>query len=257
MKVAILAGGKGIRLHPETVTTPKPMVAVGGKPLLWHIMRRYSHFGFEDFAIALGYRGDVIKRFMMNYREMTSDVTVDFRTGGVAAHGSPALDWRVDLVETGANANTGARVRRLGPYLNGNPFMLTYGDGVSDVDLAALRAFHRRHGRLATLTAVRPPSRFGHVEIDGDAVVAFDEKPQLSQGRINGGFFVFENPVLDYIPEGEDVSLERDVLPKLAADGQLMAYPHDGFWHCMDTQRDRELLEGMWARGRAPWKAWD
>jgi glucose-1-phosphate cytidylyltransferase len=256
MKVVILAGGRGTRLAPETEFRPKPMVEVGGRPLLWHIMRHYSRYGHEQFVIALGFLGEVIKRYMVDWGTLDGSLRVDFRAHATEPLDGSRLDWQVELVETGLESQTGARLRHLAPYLRDGTFMLTYGDGVSDVDLDALLAHHRSHGRMATLTAVHPPARFGHLVFEGDRVATFSEKPQLGEGWINGGFFVFEAGVLDLIPEGEEVSLELQVLPRLAADGELHAYRHQSFWHCMDTPRDRELLEGLWQSGKAPWKTW-
>ena len=252
MKVAILAGGRGTRLAEETDVRPKPMVEIGGKPILWHIMTYYEAYGFDDFAIALGYKGDFIKKWMVDYASLTSDVTVNFRNGSVFQHRGEAMDWKVDLIDTGLDTLTGCRVKRLRDHLGSGTFMLTYGDGLCDVDLTELLAFHRRHGRMATLTAVRPPARFGRIEFEGDRVADFSEKPQASEGWINGGFFVLEPAVLDYI-EGDETSWEAGPLAKLAADGQLMAYKHDAFWQCMDTLRDKLMLGELWASGEAPW----
>jgi glucose-1-phosphate cytidylyltransferase len=256
MKVVILAGGLGTRLAPETEFRPKPMVEVGGRPLLWHIMRHYARYGHEEFVIALGFLGDVIKRYMVDYATLHGSVKVDFRSNQAEPLDSIRDDWRVELVETGLDADTGARVKRLMPYLRDETFMLTYGDGVSNVDLDALLSYHRSHQGLATVTAVRPPARFGHLAFDGDRVTSFSEKHQLREGWINGGFFVFEPELLDRIPEGSSVSLELHVLSKLAEEGELHAYRHDSFWQCMDTVRDRQYLEGLWKQGDAPWKTW-
>jgi glucose-1-phosphate cytidylyltransferase len=256
MKVAILAGGVGSRLSEETVTRPKPMVEIGNRPILWHIMKHYSHHGWNDFVIALGYKGDYIKRWMVDYVSLTSDLTVRGRDGSVEYHGSECEDWTVSLVDTGQPTQTGGRIKRLAPHLGNSTFMLTWGDGVSDVDLRALVDFHRSHGRLATMTAVRPPARFGHLELDGDQIVEFSEKPQAREGWINGAFFVLEPEVFDYI-DGDDTQWEREPLERLAKDGQLMAYRHHGFWQCMDTLRDKNLLEQLWESGDAPWKVWD
>lgn len=256
MKVVILAGGRGTRLAPETEYRPKPMVEVGGRPMLWHIMRHYSQYGHEQFVIALGFLGNVIKRYVVEYGTLNGALKVDFRKQEAMALDENPLAWQVELVETGLDAQTGARLRRLAPNLRGETFMLTYGDGVSDVDLDALLEFHRSHGGLATLTAVHPPARFGHLVFDGDRVESFSEKPQVGEGWINGGFFVFESEVLDLIPEGEEIALERHVLPPLAASGELHAYRHQSFWQCMDTQRDRQLLETLWQSGNPPWKSW-
>ncbi|MFT5049984.1 MAG: glucose-1-phosphate cytidylyltransferase [Chlamydiales bacterium] len=252
MKTIILAGGRGARLGPLTIMTPKPMIEIGGDPILVHIMRRYAKFGYHDFAIALGFKGEVIKRYIIDHGSLSGYVKVDFKTGEVSSDESPHENWEVELIDTGAKSNTGARVRNLSRFIDGR-FMLTYGDGLADVDIAALVAFHESHGKLATLTAVRPLARFGHLQMDGGRVARFSEKSQLNEGWINGGFFVLEPEVLDLIPEGSDVSFEVNVLQKLAADGQLMAYQHNSFWQCMDTVRDREVLEALWETGDAPW----
>jgi glucose-1-phosphate cytidylyltransferase len=255
MKVAILAGGKGVRMWPETDRLPKPMITVGDRPILWHIMQHYSGFGYREFCVALGYRGEEIKRYLSGCAAPAGDLVVDFRERADAGRGGGLADWRVELVETGMEAGTGARLRRLAGRVGPGPFMLTYGDAVADVDVNALVAFHRAHGRLATLTAVRPPARFGHLEFEGDRVAQFAEKPQLAEGWISGGYFVLEPGVLDQVGTDEHSSFERETLPFLAARGELMAYRHASFWQCMDTPRDRGLLEDLWARGDAPWKS--
>ena len=256
MKVAILAGGAGTRLMEETVVRPKPMVEIGGKPLLWHVMMHYSGSGFNEFAIALGYKGDYIKKYMVDYASLQGNLTVDLHRGGVNRHDEEGqLDWNVNLIDTGMKTNTGGRVRRLAPYLGDSTFMLTWGDGVSDVNLDDLLAFHRSHGRLATVTAVRPPARFGHLEFDGDRVREFSEKPQTGEGWINGAFFVLEPEVLDYIAD-DATAWEREPMERLARDGQLMAFKHDGFWQCMDSLRDVVRLQQLWDSGNAPWKTW-
>ncbi|MGH3003480.1 MAG: glucose-1-phosphate cytidylyltransferase [Gaiellaceae bacterium] len=257
MKVAILAGGTGSRLSEETVVKPKPMVEVGGRPMLWHIMKYYSHWGHNDFFIGLGYRGEYIKRYFVDYSSLSSDLTVSFRDGAVTKHenGSGMEDWQVRLCDTGVGSETGGRIKRLAPYLDDGTFMLTWGDGVSTVDLDRLLEFHRSHGKLATLTAVRPPARFGHLELNGDRIVEFSEKPQTGEGWINGAFFVLEPGVFDYI-DGDQTRFEREPLERLAADDQLMAYRHYDFWQCMDTLREKMLLEELWESGRAPWKVW-
>jgi glucose-1-phosphate cytidylyltransferase len=256
MKVAILAGGVGSRIQEETEVKPKPMVEIGGRPILWHIMKIYAHQGLRDFVVALGYKGDYVKRYMVDYASLEGDLTVGMRDGRVEAHGNGERDdWNVALVDTGQTTNKGGRIKRLAPYLGGETFMMTWGDGVADIDLSRLLAFHRAHGKLATLTAVRPPARFGHIELEGDVVTEFSEKPQAREGWINGAFFVLEPQVLDYI-EGDDTEWEKEPLERLAADGQLMAYRHEGFWQCMDTLRERKLLEQLWDSGRAPWKVW-
>jgi glucose-1-phosphate cytidylyltransferase len=256
MKVGILAGGVGSRLAEETVAKPKPMVEIGNQPILWHIMKHYSHHGIDDFVVALGYKGECIKRWMVDYASLASDLTVRSRDGSVEMHDRDCEDWTVSLVDTGQPTNTGGRIKRLQSHLGDDTFMLTWGDGVSNVDLDALLAFHRSHGKLATMTAVRPPARFGHLEIDGDRISEFSEKPQAGEGWINGAFFVLEPGIFDYI-DGDDTQWEREPLENLAKDGELMAYRHYGFWQCMDTLRDKVLLEQLWADGSAPWKAWD
>lgn len=254
MKVAILAGGLGSRLAEETEIRPKPMVEIGSMPILWHIMKYYGHFGYDDFVIALGYKGEVIKKYVVDYASLTGDLTVRLARGEVRAHEVERDDWTVTLVDTGQSTATGGRVKRLKDHLGDATFMLTWGDGVSTVDLDKLLAFHRAHGKLATVTAVRPPARFGHLQLDGDRITEFSEKPQVGEGWINGAFFVLEPEVLDYI-EGDDTQFEREPLEQLAKDGQLMAYKHHGFWQCMDTIRDRKLLEALWATN-PPWKVW-
>ncbi len=253
MKVAILAGGIGSRLSEETESRPKPMVEIGGTPILWHIMKIYASFGHRDFVVALGYKGEVIKKYVVDYCALTSNLSVQLRTGRVRRTADvSALDWNLELVDTGIATETGGRVKRLQPFIGRETFMLTWGDGVADIDLDALLRFHRAHGKIATLTAVRPPARFGHLDLDGDRVGEFSEKPQTAEGWINGAFFVLEPEVFDYI-DGDATSFERGPLTRLARDGELMAYRHDSFWQCMDTVRDRKLLEELWSSGRAPW----
>ncbi len=258
MKVAILAGGLGSRISEETEIKPKPMVEIGGRPILWHIMKHYAHHGYREFVIALGYKGEVIKRYMVEYASLHSDLTVDLREGRVSrngnGNGSEPDDWTVDLIETGQDTATGGRIKRLAPHVGEGTFMLTWGDGVSNIDLDRLLAFHRAHGKLATLTAVRPPARFGHLELDGDRIDEFSEKPQIGEGWINGAFFVLEPGVFDYV-DGDATQWEREPLERLARDGQLMAYRHEDFWQCMDTIRDKKLLEELWKDG-APWRTW-
>ena len=256
MKIAILAGGVGTRLVEETEIKPKPMVEIGGRPIIWHIMMHYSHYGFKNFIIALGYKGEVIKRYMVDYCSLNSNLTVDLETGAVEIHDGSKQDWKVDLIDTGIPTLTGGRIKRLAPYLDEGTFMLTWGDGVSDVDLDRLLEFHRSHGKLATLTAVRPPARFGHLEFEGDRVMQFSEKPQTAEGWINGAFFVLEPGVFDYI-DGDDTQWEREPLERLAEDGELMAFRHTSFWQCMDTLRDKRLLQELWDSGEAPWKVWE
>ena len=256
MKVVVLAGGLGTRLAEETEIKPKPMVEIGGHPILWHIMKHYAHHGFKEFFVALGYRGEIIKRFFVDYCNLSGSMTVDLLRGAVETQDSDSEDWVIHLRNTGQETNTGGRVKRLEPHLRGGTFMVTYGDGVCDIDLAALLAFHRAHGRVATVTAVRPPARFGGLVFDGDLVSDFTEKPQIGEGWINGGFLVCEPGIFDYL-EGDASSLEVDALERLAADRQLAAYRHNGFWQCMDTLRDKRLLESLWHERRAPWKVWE
>lgn len=231
------------------------MVEIGGRPILWHIMMHYAHYGFEDFVIALGYKGEVIKKYMVEYASLNSNLTVNMGTGAVNTHGFVHPDWMVQLIDTGIPTMTGGRIKRLAPYLGGETFMLTWGDGVSDVDLHALLDFHRSHGKLATMTIVRPPARYGHLILDGEHIVQFSEKPQLGEGWINGAFFVLEPEVFEYI-KGDQTPWEREPLERLAADGELMAYKHTSFWQCMDTLREKHLLESYWQTGNAPWKIW-
>jgi glucose-1-phosphate cytidylyltransferase len=254
MKTVILAGGLGTRLAEETDKTPKPMVEIGGMPILWHIMKIYAAARFEEFVIALGYRGDVVKRYFLDYHQVRNDLTIG-GDGKVTVHDGNRERWLVDLIETGIETQTGGRILRLADRLRDETFMLTYGDGVADVPCRALVDFHRSHGKLATVTAVRPPARFGGLVFDGDLVTEFTEKPQIGEGWINGGFFVLEPGVLDYIADDETI-WERDPLERLAADGQLMAYRHEGFWQPMDTLRDLRLLEALWESGEAPWRLW-
>ena len=255
VKVVILAGGLGTRLAEETEIVPKPMVDIGGRPILWHIMQGYAHHGFKDFLVALGYKGEVIKRFFIDYHTLNCDMTVELASGKLAIDRGANEDWKVTLIDTGPTTNTGGRVKRLQPWLSEGTFMLTYGDGVCDVDLTALLAFHRSHGRIATVTAVRPPARFGGLVFDGDIVSDFTEKPQIGEGWINGGFLVFEPRVFDYLA-GDESSLEANALENLARDRQLVAYRHDRFWQCMDTLRDKRQLQALWQQGKAPWKVW-
>ncbi len=254
MKVAILAGGRGTRLAEETGVRPKPMVEVGGRPILWHIMKYYESFGLNDFVIALGYKGEFIKRWMVDYSGlMNSDLTVDFRDNTVLRHEVEPIRWTAHLVDTGLATETGGRIKRLAPYLGDSTFMLTYGDGLADVDIGRLLEFHRSHGKLATVSAVRPPARFGHLRIENGRIREFKEKAQTDEGWINGGYFVLEPAVLDYIT-GDECIWESEPLMNLAREGQLMAYEHPGFWQCMDTIRDRDLLEELWQRDAAPWR---
>ena len=256
MKAVILAGGLGTRLAEETGVRPKPMVEVGGRPIIWHIMKSYSHFGVNEFVICLGYKGYMIKEYFANYGLHMSDVTIDMRSGSIDVHRNLAEDWRICLVDTGDETLTGGRLKRAMPYLgDDDTFCLTYGDGVADIDIAATIEFHRSHGRRATVTAVRPSSRFGQLEMDGDRVTEFAEKPVEAAGWINGGFFVLSREVESYI-EGDSTIWERQPMEQLASEGELHAYFHDGFWQPMDTLRDRQLLEELWAKRAAPWRVW-
>ncbi len=255
MKVIILCGGLGTRLREETELRPKPMVEIGGRPILWHIMQGYATYGFKEFILALGYKGEAIKRYFLDYYHLHSNLTISLAAGAVTAHDGEREDWLVHLVDTGLVTETGGRVKRLARWLGRETFMLTYGDGVCDANIPDLLRFHQGHGRLATVTAVRPPARFGGLSFNGDLVTDFSEKPQIGEGWINGGFFVLEPGVLDYLA-GDETILEREPLEHLAKDGQLAAYRHAGFWQCMDTLRDVRLLESLWESGKAPWKVW-
>lgn len=253
--VVILAGGLGTRLREETAFRPKPMVEIGGRPILWHIMKTYDHYGFRRFIVPVGYLGDAIKTYFLSYGDRHSDFTVNTLSGVLRRHDGPPESWDVTVIETGLDTMTGGRIRRLAPHLSGR-FMVTYGDGVADLPIDRLVAFHASHGKIATVTAVRPPSRFGSLGLDGERVVEFSEKPQAGAGWINGGYFVFEHRLLDYLVDDES-ALEREPLERLAHDGQLMAYRHNGFWEPMDTERDRTYLNNRWDEGTAPWKVWD
>jgi len=255
MKVAILAGGLGTRLAEETEVKPKPALELGEQPILWHIMKYYAHFGFKEFFVALGYKGDFIKKYFIDYHTLHGSVSVNLASGQLQRYGPGTEDWTVHLMDTGQETSTGGRVKRLEEWLKDETFLLTYGDGVCDVDLNELLRVHRSIGRIATVTAVRPPARFGELVFDGDLVTYFTEKPQIGEGWINGGFMVLEPAVFDYIRD-DATSLEADTLVRLAADRQLAAYRHFGFWQCMDTLREKRLLEGLWRGGRAPWKVW-
>jgi glucose-1-phosphate cytidylyltransferase len=256
MKVVILAGGLGTRLSEETDLIPKPMVPIGDQPILWHIMRHYAHHGFKEFVLALGYKGHVVKRFVLDVSAMQSSLTVDVATGSVSLHHDAAeLDWKVHLLETGLHTQTAGRVRMSLPIVGEETFMMTYGDGVSDVDLGALLDFHHSHGKLATMTVVRPPSHFGRMRFEGDQVVEFVEKPRRLDDWINGGFFVLEPGIAEYLHE--DGMWEVVALESLSAANELMAFRHEGFWHCMDSLRDKRLLEELWESGRPPWRTWE
>jgi glucose-1-phosphate cytidylyltransferase len=255
MKVVILAGGVGTRLSEETDLRPKPMVEIGHRPFLWHIMKHYSHYGFDDFVICVGYKGEQIKRYFVESASTVNDFTIDFATGAIEHHRSDTPPWRVTVVDTGHDSQTAGRMLKVREFLGDETFMMTYGDGVSDVNLASLLDFHREHGRLATVTAVHPRARFGQLRLNGTMVERFDEKPQMDQGWINGGYFVLEPGVFDYIPG--DIDWAREPMEKLAADGQLVANLHEGFWQCMDMLRDKLFLEAQWASGSPPWRVWD
>ena len=256
MKVVILAGGLGTRLSEHTEVKPKPLVEIGGRPILWHIIKHYAHYGFKEFVVAVGYKGELIKRFFVDYHSLSSNMTVRVGDGKVDTHRSGATeDWIVHLIDTGAETNTGGRLKRLQPILGNEPFLLTYGDGVSNVPLDQLVAFHKSHGKVATITAVRPPARFGGLLLDGPMVTEFQEKPQIGEGWINGGFMVFEPKIFEYLNADAD-SLEATALEKLAGHRQLAAMKHDQFWQCMDTLRELKLLERLWEGGHPPWKVW-
>jgi glucose-1-phosphate cytidylyltransferase len=256
MKAIILAGGMGSRLSEETNLRPKPMIEIGGKPILWHIMNIYSSFGIEEFVIALGYKAEVIKEYFLNFYALNNDISIDLSSGKTTIHDGNQPNWKIHLVDTGLRTETGGRLKRLAPWLHDNEtFMFTYGDGVSDIDLNALLKFHESHGKLATVTAVRPPGRFGRLAIHDDQVVDFYEKPEEGEGWINGGFFVLNSGVLDYI-DGDDTPWERTPIERLARDGQMVGYTHRGFWSCMDTLREKNMLEALWNSGTAPWKIW-
>jgi glucose-1-phosphate cytidylyltransferase len=256
MKVVILAGGRGTRLAEETTTRPKPMVEIGGKPILWHIMKLYGCYGYKEFLIACGYKGEMIKEYFHNYFIHNSDYIIDLRDGTRQIVKSNGDDWKVGVIDTGQETMTGGRILRLKEWTANHTFLATYGDGVGSVDIKSLVEFHKSHGKIATVTAVRPPARFGGLNIDGDQVIEFSEKPQAGGGWINGGFFVFEPGIFDYLLDDKTI-LERDPLERLAADLQLMAFRHAGFWQPMDTIRDKEYLEECWVSGRAPWKIWN
>jgi glucose-1-phosphate cytidylyltransferase len=256
MKVAILAGGLGTRLSEETTVKPKPMVEIGGKPILWHIMNIYAAYGFKEFVVALGYRGEVIKDYFLNYHYRSRSLTIQLKTGGVIAHNRDGEDWTVHLLDTGIDSQTGGRVKRIAEFLGGEPFMLTYGDGVGNINIAQLLQYHQVQGGLSTITAVRPPARFGQMIFDSEEqVTEFVEKPQLGEGWINGGFFVVQPEIVEYI-DGDQTIFEREPLERLALDGQLKAFRHPDFWYCMDTLRDVQLLNKLWEDGKAPWKTW-
>lgn len=257
MKVVILAGGFGTRISEESYLKPKPMIEIGERPILWHIMKEYSRYGFNEFVICLGYKQHVVKEFFADYFLHTSDITFDLATNEMTVHNNVAEPWKVTLVDTGLNTMTGGRVKRIRPYVGEETFMLTYGDGVANVDIAALLQYHQSHGKIATITTVNVGQRFGIIDVDGSGKIeAFREKNEADGSLINGGYMVMNPGVFDYI-EGDSTVLEKEPLENLAKDGQLMAYHHTGFWHCMDTQRDKKRLEEMWNSGNAPWKTWE
>jgi glucose-1-phosphate cytidylyltransferase len=257
MKVIILAGGVGSRLSEETTLRPKPMVEIGGKPILWHIMNIYAAHGFNEFIVALGYKAEVIKEYFLNFYALNNDISVDLATGKTTIHDGKQPNWKIHLVDTGLHTQTGGRLKRLAPWLDkSETFMFTYGDGVGDIDLHALLQFHKTHGKLASVTAVRPPARFGRMGIEGNLVTEFYEKPEEGEGWINGGFFVLHAKVLDYI-DGDGTSWENEPLERLARDRQMIGYTHRGFWSCMDTLREKNMLEDLWNSGKAPWKIWE
>jgi glucose-1-phosphate cytidylyltransferase len=255
MQVLILAGGRGTRLAEETSTRPKPMVEIGGKPILWHIMKTYASHGFNEFLIACGYKGEMIKEYFHNYFVHNTDYFLDLENGERKTVSPNGIDWKIGLLDTGLETMTGGRIKRLRPWVDSKPFMVTYGDGLGNVDVCRLLSFHRGHGKIATVTAVHPPARFGALDLDGDRVREFSEKPQAAEGWINGGFLVFEPEIFDYL-EGDETVLERETLERLAKDGELMAFRHDGFWQPMDTLREKQYLDGLWNAGKAPWKIW-
>jgi len=261
MKTVILCGGQGTRIRDVSDSMPKPMIPVGNYPILWHIMRNYSVWGHRDFVLCLGYKGDIIRRFFLEYRNQVNDITLDMGSGELSyldGNGGWLPDWLVTMAETGNKAMTGARVRKIMRHLAGDEnFFLTYGDGLGDVDLDALLAFHKRHGKILTVTGVRPPGRFGEIRCDVQGhVTEFNEKPQAAEGLISGGFFVCRRELFDYLDDREDLIFEKEPMRNLVRDGQLMVFEHDGFWQPMDTARDHQLLNGLWERGEAPWKIW-
>ena len=253
MKVVILAGGLGTRLAEETARKPKPMVEIGGRPMLWHIMSIYAAYGFKEFVVALGYKGEVIKDYFLNYHHRSRSLSVNLHSGEVDVHNGAGEDWTVHLLDTGAETQTGGRVKQAAEFIGHEPFMLTYGDGVSNVNISTLVKFHHEQKKLATITAVRPPARFGQMIFDGERVSEFIEKPQIGEGWINGGFFVLQPEIVDYIEDDQSI-FERKPLEQIAANGQLAAYKHNEFWHCMDTLRDVKTLNKLWMDGSAPWK---
>ena len=256
MKVIVLAGGLGSRLAEYTKSIPKPMVTIGGKPIIWHILRTYAFYGHNDFYLALGYKAEIIKEYFLNYRSLNADFTVDLQDGHINFHETDTTDWKVSLIETGLKTMTGGRVKKMKPFIGNETFMLTYGDGVANIDINKVIKFHKSHGKMVTVTAVRPTARFGELEMKGDEVTSFQEKPQTNQGWINGGYFIIEPEFFNFIKEDATI-LERDPLEKAAKSGELMAYCHEGYWQCMDTQRDKDSLEELWDSGNAPWDVYN
>lgn len=259
MKIVILCGGQGTRLREETEFRPKPMVEIGGRPILWHIMKLYAHAGITDFVLCLGYKGDLIKEYFLNYEEMNNDCSLELGVSGSLTFESEHHErgWKILLANTGASTQTGARVKKIERHIDSDEFLLTYGDGVADVNIQDVIAFHRKHGKTGTVVGVRPPSRFGELVTNGGtSVVEFSEKPQASQSFINGGFFIFKKSFFSYLSADETCVLEREPLEQLAKDGELIMYPHQGFWQCMDTPRDLRYLINLWETDRAPWKVW-
>ena len=254
MKVVILAGGFGSRLSELTQNIPKPMVTIGGKPIMWHIMKTYAKYNHSDFYLALGYKAELIKDYFLNYRSLNADFTVELGSGKITAHQQDDVNWKVTLVDTGLSSMTGGRVKRMRDYIGNETFLLTYGDGLADIDINSLINFHKGHGKMVTVSAVHPGARFGELDLDGDLVTSFKEKPQTTQGWINGGYFVIEPEFFDLI-DGDSTILEQDPLERASQMGELMSFQHDGFWQCMDTKRDRDSLEFLWESGNAPWKA--
>lgn len=252
MKVIILAGGFGVRLSEYTESIPKPMVTIGGRPILWHIMNHFAAYNYKDFYLALGYKAEMVKEYFLHYRSLNSDFRVSLDSGDVKYHQTDTVDWQVTMVDTGQQSMTGGRVKRIQPYIGNERFLLTYGDGLSNVDLGELMKFHESHGKMVTVTAVHPSARFGELDIDDDKVRSFKEKPQTGQGWINGGFFVIEPEFFDFIEDDQSI-LEQEPLEKVTAAGELMAFRHDGYWQCMDTKRDRDTLEELWRSGNPPW----
>jgi len=260
MKVAILCGGMGTRLREETEFRPKPMVEIGGRPILWHIMKIYAHYGFNEFILCLGYKGEMIKEYFLNFEILNSDFTLELGTASknIIIHETHRREnWKITMVDTGLQAMTGARIKRIEKFIDTDTFMMTYGDGVGDVDIRKLLAFHRSHGKIATVTGVKPISRFGFLSIHNDRVISFAEKPPVREEYINGGFFVFNKDVFNYLDSDDSCMFEHEPMERLAATGELMVYRHDGYWHCMDTIRDRDMLEREWQREKPGWKVWE